>query len=199
MTDWVTISNDKLSAQVNPLGAELSFLSDAQGNEYLWSGDPDYWTGRAPILFPIVGRTPDDKITLPEGTFPMQKHGFARRSVFTLCEQTNQSCSFELTSNDTIAKIWPFDFKLVVSFSLKGATLIQSAKVENLSDRSMPFNIGFHPAFHWPLPNASGTYAIVRDALDDPPMYRIRDGALSLHPLKTACVYPTRSTSKKTR
>lgn len=185
MSDWVTISSNDLTAQVNPTGAELSVLRDADGNDYLWHGDPTYWTGRSPVLFPIVGRAPDDTISLPDGTFPMQKHGFARRSKFKLLDHSDQSCRFELTQTPEIAKMWPFEFRLIMSISLNGTTLTQSATVENLSDREMPFNFGFHPAFNWPLPNGQGAHEIVRDDLDDPVMVRHRNGVLRLEPLQT--------------
>ena len=38
-----------------PQGAQLSTLRDREGRELLWDGDPAVWTGRAPLLFPIVG------------------------------------------------------------------------------------------------------------------------------------------------
>ena len=46
---------------VETRGGELvSFNKD--GKEYIWSGDPAYWTGRNPNLFPVVGNLKDGKI-----------------------------------------------------------------------------------------------------------------------------------------
>ena len=50
----ITIRSDRLEAVVSPLGAELQSLRDSAGRDYLWDGDAAWWTGRAPILFPIV-------------------------------------------------------------------------------------------------------------------------------------------------
>ena len=36
-------------------------ITAADGTEYLWNGDPAYWTGRAPNLFPYVGRLTNDR------------------------------------------------------------------------------------------------------------------------------------------
>jgi hypothetical protein len=36
-------------------GAQLSILRDPSGRELLWDGNPAFWNGRAPLLFPIVG------------------------------------------------------------------------------------------------------------------------------------------------
>ena len=53
--ELVTITNGALFARINPLGAELWSLTDAAGREYMTSADPAFWTGHAPLLFPIVG------------------------------------------------------------------------------------------------------------------------------------------------
>ena len=61
--DLIRIATDQIAVTVSPLGAEMQSLQDAQGRDYLWNGDPAFWSGRAPILFPIVGRAPNDQIT----------------------------------------------------------------------------------------------------------------------------------------
>ena len=94
MAAFIKIASDHIKIEVNPFGAELSSLKDGQGNQYLWQADPAFWGKRAPILFPIVGRTPGDRLTLPSGSFPMPKHGFARQSMFQLIEHTHASCAF---------------------------------------------------------------------------------------------------------
>ena len=89
---------------------------------------------------------------------------------------------FELCSNAETKPMWPFEFRLKISFDVSGATLTQTAIVKNQSDDPMPFNIGFHPAFNWPLPGATAAQLIVRNRGDDPEMLRLEDGALSLEP-----------------
>jgi galactose mutarotase-like enzyme len=54
-SQWVSLSSADLTAEVNPLGAQLSTLRDRTGRDLLWDGEPSVWTGRAPLLFPIVG------------------------------------------------------------------------------------------------------------------------------------------------
>lgn len=36
----------------------------ADGLEYLWQGDAEYWSGQAPILFPICGSIRDNKAVI---------------------------------------------------------------------------------------------------------------------------------------
>ena len=44
-----------LRAAVDTFGGELVSLQDASGTEYIWQGDPAYWGGRNPLLFPGIG------------------------------------------------------------------------------------------------------------------------------------------------
>ena len=46
------ISNDKITIQVDSMGAELKSLKDvASGREYMWHADPQYWKRTSPVLF----------------------------------------------------------------------------------------------------------------------------------------------------
>ncbi len=78
-----SIANEHLTVEVSRLGAELHSIKSADSREWLWNGDPAWWNGRAPILFPIVGRAPDNTITIDGEAFPMAQHGFARKRIFT--------------------------------------------------------------------------------------------------------------------
>ena len=50
------------TARVETLGGELVSYRDERGLEYIWGGDPAYWPGRNPLLFPIVGTLKEGKI-----------------------------------------------------------------------------------------------------------------------------------------
>ena len=52
----ITLKKGSLTARVETLGGELVSLRDASDTEYIWVGDPAYWAGRNPVLFPIVRR-----------------------------------------------------------------------------------------------------------------------------------------------
>ena len=82
------LENVCLAVQVNDLGAELTRVTDrADGYEFLWSGDPAVWSGRSPLLFPIVGKLKGDRYTHAGQTYSLPKHGFARREVFRCAKQ----------------------------------------------------------------------------------------------------------------
>ncbi|WP_374944525.1 aldose 1-epimerase family protein [Sphingomonas sp.] len=152
MADWIEITNGVLTAVINPLGAELSSLRDAQGRELMTDADPRFWTGRAPILFPVVGQPYRDVIRVDGQTYPVKKHGFARRMTFAVVDRIADAVTFRLTDDAETREHYPFAFCLDVEFRLEGATLRIEATVANPNDVALPASFGFHPAFAWPLP-----------------------------------------------
>lgn len=150
--DMITLQNEALSLGVAALGAEMQYLRTAGGDDLLWHGDPAFWSGRAPVLFPIVGRAVDDTIAVGDHSAPMPQHGFARRSVFELVEATDGMCRHRLKDTAESRAAYPFAFKLEITHRLEDHTLLVSAQVTNESSTPMPFGFGFHPAFSWPLP-----------------------------------------------
>jgi galactose mutarotase-like enzyme len=148
----IAIGNDRLSAAINPFGAELTQLRDAEGRELMTNADPAYWTGHAPILFPIVGRLNGDTLRIGGRDYPMKQHGFARTQLFELARRTDASVTFRLTANAETRAHYPFDFALEVGFSIGAATLAIDVRVSNPGGEPLPASFGFHPAFAWPLP-----------------------------------------------
>lgn len=152
MTEFITIGSAELRAAINPLGAELSSLKDAEGRELMTDADPAYWRGRAPILFPIVGRLNDDTLWVEGVSYRMEKHGFARRSMFDLADSSPSHALFRMTDSAATREMYPFAFLLEIGFAIEGATLAMTAKIGNPGDTPLPASFGWHPAFAWPLP-----------------------------------------------
>ncbi|HEX8387469.1 MAG TPA: aldose 1-epimerase family protein [Sphingomonas sp.] len=148
----VRIGNGLLSAAINPFGAELSHLEDAAGRELMTDADPAFWRGRAPLLFPVVGRVHGDAIRVDGREHPMAKHGFARRSIFEVVEAEETRAVFALTDSEETRVAYPFAFRLEVEFRLDGLTLRTDVRIENPGADPLPAQFGFHPAFAWPLP-----------------------------------------------
>lgn len=156
MTSLVQITSGELSALINPLGAELWSLTDAKGRELMTNADPAYWTGRAPLLFPIVGRLCNDSYSLEGREYALPKHGFARRMDFAIVEQSDTSVRFRLDADEETRRVYPFDFRLEASFAVNETSLFMTVAVVNQDGIDMPFSLGFHPAFAWPLPYGGG-------------------------------------------
>ena len=150
--DLIRIGNGELSAAINPFGAELTHLHNADGRELMTDADPTYWAGRAPILFPVVGRVTGDVLRIDGTEYPMPKHGFARRSAFEVVAAEGTRAAFALTDTEETRAAYPFAFRLEVAFRLDGPTLLTEVTIANRGDRPMPAQFGFHPAFAWPLP-----------------------------------------------
>ncbi|WP_404710746.1 aldose 1-epimerase family protein [Sphingomonas sp. MMS24-J13] len=180
-TPLVSIAGASLSAEINPLGAELHSLRDGEGRDLLWDGDPAFWTGRAPILFPVVGAVAGGVIRVDGRGYPMAKHGFARRKTWTLVEHDAAAATFRLLPDEETRSAYPFDFRLELRFVIDDKGLSLSATLTNPGQAPLPASFGFHPALRWPLPGgAPRDRHIVRFAEPEPdPIRRIdRDGLL---------------------
>jgi galactose mutarotase-like enzyme len=185
---WIKVRSAALSAEINPLGAQLSILRDRDAHDLLWNGDAAVWAGRAPILFPIVGSLAGGSYRLSDRRFELSRHGFARGKPFEVVATTASSATFRLCADDSTLAVYPFRFELEVSYVLASATLSINASVRNTGSEALPASLGFHPALRWPLP-----YGAARDAhfiefeADEPaPIRRINpDGLLMPEALPT--------------
>ncbi|MEI4471609.1 aldose 1-epimerase family protein [Frigidibacter sp. MR17.24] len=184
MTDTTvtTLRSDALTAEIADLGAELQSLTFA-GRPLLWTGDAAWWAGRSPILFPIVGRAPGDTVAAGGVTAEMKQHGFARRSGWDRVAATAAAVTHRLAASDATRAVYPFDFRLTLTHALAGATLAVTAEVTNDGAAEMPFGLGFHPAFLWPLPGATGPHEVVLANGAEPALHRLDDGLFVPAPL----------------
>ena len=148
----IEIASDQLSAAINPYGAELTHLRDAEGRALMTDADPAFWTGHAPILFPVIGVTNGSIVRFDGREYPMAKHGFARHSLFDVVQAEPGRAVLELTDSEETRASYPFAFRLEIGFRIDGATLTVEARIENRDARYLPAQFGFHPAFAWPLP-----------------------------------------------
>jgi galactose mutarotase-like enzyme len=186
-THEIEIASDSLSATISTSGAELIALRDERRRELLWDGNPLFWAGRAPLLFPMVGRAAGDKNRFGGADYPMAQHGFARRSIFEIHERKMEHCVLRLRPDDEMRRQYPFAFALFVTYRIAAATLSITARVVNEDDRPLPLSFGFHPAFRWPLPfgGARAEHRILFQEEETSPVYRLIDGYLAAdaHPL----------------
>ncbi len=97
---WTTLESTRLRAAIDPLGAQLSVLTDQALRDVLWNGDPAVWSGRAPILFPIVGALCGGHYRLGSRSFALSRHGFARGRLFSLEQATASSAVFRLRADE---------------------------------------------------------------------------------------------------
>ena len=144
------LKNGTLTAKVESYGAELRSVVK-EGCEYLWQGDPAYWAGQAPVLFPICGRLVGGKYTYLDKTYEMTLHGFAKRSEFTVVSHTDEEIVLILRETEATLGEYPFPFALTVTYTLEGSEIRSSLTVKNTGDGVLPFTLGAHPGFCVPL------------------------------------------------
>lgn len=143
-----TIKNNKLEVTISENAAEVYSLTKiGEDYNYVWSGDPKFWAGRNPILFPQVGHTADKTIKIDGLKRQIGNHGFARNSKFTLLNKKDDELTLELKENEETLKVYPFEFSLKVNYKLVDNRLVITYTIKNNSKRDMYYGFGLHPAF----------------------------------------------------
>lgn len=148
----IQLSNEWLTAQINPRGAELTSLQTvADKREYMWKGDPQVWGKHSPVLFPFVGTLKDNGYFYKEKKYSIGRHGFAREKVFEVVSNEGDSAVFRLQDDETSQGQYPFRFVLELRYRLTGHSLELTYFVSNPDNQPLFFSIGGHPAFAIPL------------------------------------------------
>jgi galactose mutarotase-like enzyme len=155
MAGAVMLRCGALTAEISPVGAEIRSLRHAGIGEFIWQASTDSWRRQSPVLFPIIGRYPRGLVTIGGAPLDMTPHGFAPDLEFALVGATAKSCDLELCSGPVTRASYDFDFRLSVRHELRETGLRSSFTVTNPSEtQTLPFMIGGHPGFCWPLPQA---------------------------------------------
>ncbi len=145
----VTIKNSIMTIEIATLGAEIKRIT-VNGEDKLWNGDPAFWQGTAPVLFPICGGLPDDKFTYNGKEYTQPKHGFARFFEYEVESITDTSAVFLLRSNEETLKSYPWDFEFRITYTISGATVKIDYSAKNISNDTMYASMGGHEAYACP-------------------------------------------------
>lgn len=146
-----TISSRQLAVTISSHGAELLSIRGANGVEYLWQGDPAYWTSHAPNIFPYVARLTEGKYTLYGREYGFGNHGLVRYEDLEVEEENGRGVTFRLESNPRLREQYPFDFVYRIRYEVAGKRLMITTTVENRGLERMFFAVGGHPGFNVPL------------------------------------------------
>ena len=144
--NMVILDNGTVHEEIAEMGAEIRRLT-VNGEERMWNGDEKFWTGVAPVLFPICGGIPDNKFELNGKEYDLVKHGFARKSLFTVEKASNTTATFLLKSNEETLKSYPWEFEFRVKYTLSASMVNVEYDVLNLSDSLMYTAVGGHEAY----------------------------------------------------
>lgn len=145
----ITLENKYLKLNIKERGAQWTSLFDKENKaELLWQGSSKSWVSQAPLLFPIIGKLKDDSYIYHGQLYKLDKHGFLRSLQPRLVQQSDKEVTFEFEQNFDTKRVYPFDFKLRVTYTLKKNRVITKLVVLNDGDSTMYYNIGGHPGLN---------------------------------------------------
>lgn len=165
-----SLKNDRLEVGFTSLGGALTSIKNEEGTEYLWQGDPEYWSGQAPVLFPICGSLRDNRAATKGGKeIWMPRHGIVRREEFKLESEKEDSICFSISENEEMLEKYPYPFTLTMEYRLEKSSIHVTYGIKNTGTEDMPFFIGGHPAFRCPLLQTEdyGDYQVIFDEKEE--------------------------------
>ena len=146
------LTNGVITAKVRTLGAELiSLRKNSIGQEYMWNGNPEYWSRVSPVLFPFVGKLKQQQYTFKGKVYHPKPHGFARDMVFDVIEEATDKLVLQITDTEKTMQVYPFKFKFQIEYRLKADSLSVAFLVKNEGEEELFFSLGAHPGFVCPL------------------------------------------------
>ena len=152
MENVYRLENEKLSVEINAVGAELQSLYSKETElEYLWQPGGETWPHHSLLLFPNPGRIAHDRIIVGGKVHPAMMHGFASTMPFAVKDYSATRLVMELKDNAYTRKYFPYAFRLVVEFALEGEMLVQNFRVLNEDNKPIYYCLGAHPGFYCPI------------------------------------------------
>jgi len=176
----IYLENDKIKAAIDSLGAEcVSMFDKIKRTELIWQGHPDSWAGKAPNLFPFIGRLKNNAYYHDGKEYKLNIHGFARKSEFAVLQQSKCSVALLLADTPDTINAYPFKFNFIVKYSLRGNRLTTEYIVKNTDNKDIYFGVGGHPGF-----NIKGKSKIVFEKEEQPEQFTFEQTELLINGIK---------------
>ena len=142
------IKNELLEVEISSKAGEVHIFKKVNEDyNYVWCGDPTYWAGRNPILFPQVDSNSDKTLLIDGIKYQTNNHGFARYATFELVDQKEDELTLMIKENEDTLRQYPFKFELTVNYKLDKNRLNITYTIKNNDEKIMPYGFGLHPAF----------------------------------------------------
>ena len=124
--------------------------------------DKKGWQHSELLMFPIAGPADDFMYQLDSTTSPMDQHGASRYLPFVVRTSSVNSISFvqEYTADTPVLNgkyqpdngkpqfiSMPASYRLEKTFTLEEDRLVVDISITNTSDKTIPYMLGWHPAF----------------------------------------------------
>ncbi|QNQ80988.1 aldose 1-epimerase family protein [Lactobacillus sp. PV034] len=143
----LTIENALLRVDIDENTAQLAHVIDKVGNfDYIWNGEQSLKLNM--IQFPTIENI--------ENYFPGKGDKTADQRIvetseWTVVDKGDARLSLTLTQNESTLKFFPYEFSLMVTYSLTGNQLELEFLVKNPNTQSLPFGLGFMSFFNLPF------------------------------------------------
>lgn len=138
-----------IRAQLPEGERELLYLHDFFWDK-TWSDLPGGW----PFLFPVCARLERNGKPghyLYDGhVYELPIHGFSWCLPWEVLGCDDQSLILSLEDNEQTRALYPFSFKVTLTYHIENDRLICEQAYENRGDHSLPYYAGFHPYFLTP-------------------------------------------------
>jgi galactose mutarotase-like enzyme len=141
----LTISSGNTQARVAPERGGLLTSFCVKNVNFLYLDKETFKTpeksirGGIPVLFPQAG--------LYSGPYKLKHHGFAKLKAWNLIEQTSDSITLGLSSDNSTKYDYPFDFELRIKAKVSAGKLDYIMSVKNTGKTPLPTTYGTHPYF----------------------------------------------------
>ncbi|MBE6640489.1 MAG: aldose 1-epimerase family protein [Ruminococcaceae bacterium] len=144
--EFTLIKNGNIATVTTAGGELISFVHN--GREYLWNGDPEFWPGHAPVLFPFVSALNNSTVSIEGKPCTLNdKHGFGRKFDY-VCESVGEDeVCFLLKENEVTLKQYPYRFELRIIHKMTDCGFSTTYEVKNTDNKNIIFCIGGHPGF----------------------------------------------------
>lgn len=145
------IENEFLRLSVKEAGGSLTSVFDKKRNvELLYQPLPDSWQGQDIFIFPFVARLVDGTYTHNGKEYSFKNHGLIRYMTGKgeITKEGDILVSFH--SDEETLKRYPFLWEASARYHLEKNSYTVTYTIKNLSNETLPFMVGGHPAFKVP-------------------------------------------------
>ena len=117
------LENERYVVTFTTKGGEIESFTDKEtGIQYMWQGNPDFWGGKNPTLFPIVGNTHSGDYEIDGKRYAMKNHGLIRYATLKDAS-TEDKVVMTLDSDENTLSQYPFPFHYEIAYTLENNRL----------------------------------------------------------------------------
>ncbi len=144
------LENDLIRIDVTTCGGSLTSIYDKKRNvELLYQPHEDSWQGQDIFIFPFIARLKNGYYLHDNKRYDLKNHGLIR---YMVGEDTSSDNNIKVTFKSDFKTLirYPFEFEASINYSLNNNEITISYEIINIGEKTLPFELGAHPAFKLP-------------------------------------------------